>query len=76
MVFLRQQLSPYCIPVWKRFTYRGTCAIEVEMLVPAMKAPTPVPHGRNVHTGEPGDWGPDKYGYTDFDDYHLAVYGA
>lgn len=32
----------------------------------------PVPLGRS----DDGVWEPDQYGYTDFDDFHLACYGA
>ena len=35
-----------------------------------------VPHGRSACTGEASDWEPDAFGYTDWDDYHLDVYGA
>ncbi len=71
-MFIRKQLSPYCIGVWRTVEYRGA-RYEAEIVEPAMHLPAPLPHGRNDHTG---CWGPNEYGYTDFDDYHLAIYGA
>lgn len=68
-LFLRWQLSPYCITTSKAPWWD-------EHVLPAMKFLGPVPHGRSANTGEPSDWKPDQYGYTDFDDYHLAIYGA
>lgn len=72
---IRNQLSPYCITV-RKITVHRNMQFEDIHFEPAMHTPGPVPHGRHDHTGEPGDWGPDVYGYTDFDDYHLALYGA
>lgn len=45
-------------------------------LVRAYRYSGPVPQGRSDCTGQPSDWRPDAYGYTDFDDYKLAVFGA
>lgn len=63
-MFIRQQFSPYCSE-----GVNGVFQSNLEYLGPC-------PHGRNGWTGTPDDWGPDEFGYTDFDDYHLAVFGA
>lgn len=75
-LFIRQQLSPYCHEVVvHRVSPRGLPWTDWQVQ-PTMKLDGPTPHGRNDYTGNPDDWGPDVYGYTDFDDYHLAIYGA
>lgn len=77
MLFIRNQVGPYvqACPVLRKFP-DGAGWHWDEVFAPVMHTPAPVPHGRNDYTGEPSDWGPDAYGYTDFDDYHLAIYGA
>jgi hypothetical protein len=67
-MFIRQQLSSYYIP-------NPNPRAEQE-LIPAIRFVGPCPHGRSGFDDEGSVWGPDKYGYTDFDDYHLAIYGA
>lgn len=74
-LFIRNQFGPYTLAVWKTQTYRGR-QYEAEMVIPTFKFPACTPHGRHDTSGAPGGWGPDKFGYTDFDDYHLALYGA
>lgn len=74
-IFIRQQLSPYCITVEGQVRV-GDWTHPIERVLPAMHTPAPTPHGRNSYDGGPDDWGPDEFGYTDFDDYHLAIYGA
>lgn len=64
-MFIRQQFSAY----WRidHDTGEGEHNIRFD---------SPLPHGRNDYTGKPSDWGPNSYGYTDFDDYHLTIFGA
>lgn len=77
-LFLRQQLSPYRLEVEVRRTSPRGLVWTDQQIVPALHLEGPTPHGRNSHEGKPAgaDWGPDKFGYTDFDDYHLAIFGA
>lgn len=75
-LFLRHQLSPYCMTVIRNVQHQGR-TFEVEKVVPCMKFVLPTPHGRYDDLDIPDTiWGLDKYGYNDFDDYHLALYGA
>lgn len=47
-----------------------------------MRYPSIMPHGGSWDARQEGDehdfwtWGKDEYGYWDFDDYHLEIYGA
>src|SRR5574337_9039 len=75
-MFIRDQFSPYCITVERLCTMSNGFQWYDEVIIPVMKFIGPVPHGRHDHTGSPNDWGPDQFGYTDFDDYHLNQYGA
>ena len=71
-MFIRHQFAPYVIPMQGAYVDQyGPSA-----WTPSMHTPAPTPHGRNDYTGSPSDWGPDAVGYTDFDDYHLAIFGA
>ena len=74
-MFLRDQMSPYHIEASREFRLSG-CVFRDAITLAAMKLQGPTPHGRNACNGDASDWGPDEIGYTDFDDYHLAVYGA
>lgn len=75
-LFLRQQLSPYCQQAFRRVAYKGGTFL-VERTEPCIKYEAPTPHGRYDDLSIPDTiWGIDQYGYNDFDDYHLAIYGA
>lgn len=75
-LFIRKQLAPYCHEVVvHRLSPRGLPWTDY-VNQPTLRYEGPVPHGRNAVTGEASDWGPNEYGYVDFDDYHLALYGA
>lgn len=53
-LFIRHQLSPYCIPVWKTTNYRGV-TYTAEVIEPAMHLSAVTPHGRNDYTDSPDD---------------------
>jgi hypothetical protein len=75
MLFIRKQYSPYCAMVARKIRH-STFEYTVEEPHPCIRYEAITPQGRNEWMGWPDDWGPDAYGYTDFDDYHLALYGA
>lgn len=73
---IRDQLSPYCITVRKVEHYRGV-RYDGDCVVQALRYKAFLPHGRYDDLSIPDTiWGVDRYGYNDFDDYHLALYGA
>lgn len=68
-MFLRHQMSAEFVPSSDDH-YRRTGYEVVRAFKPELGGP--VPHGRcDDHT-----WGRDRFGYCDFDDYYLTVYGA
>ena len=71
-MFIRKQHSPYCVTATRVVTMPSGMQWEDDIIVPAMKFSSPAPQWRSAD----GVWGPDEYGYTEFDDYHLSQYGA
>lgn len=74
-MFIRKQLAPYRIECKVQVQFEGL-RFEGTRWEPSIRYESPLPQYVNSYDGSPSSHGLDVYGYTDFDDYHLALYGA